>query len=78
MKSAELDFLVTKGMKKIGFEIKYSDAPKITKSMRAAMEALKLDQLYIITPGECLPKSRNLVTDFESNRRNRKMLLQAI
>ena len=50
--SAELDFLVTKGMKKIGFEIKYSDAPKRTKSMYMAIDDLKLDHLYIITPGD--------------------------
>ncbi len=60
--SAELDFLVTKGMKKIGFEIKYSDAPKITKSMHVAMEDLKLDHLYIITPGDQIFQMDNKVT----------------
>lgn len=48
---AELDLLAfTKG-KRIGFEFKYSDAPKITKSMNKALEDLKLDHLYIIFPG---------------------------
>ena len=50
--SSELDFLVTKGIKKVGFEIKYSDTSKITKSMHAAIDLLKLDQLYIINPSD--------------------------
>jgi predicted AAA+ superfamily ATPase len=60
--SAELDFLITKGMKKIGFEIKYSDAPKITKSMHMSIEALNLDQLYIITPGDDVFQMNDKIT----------------
>ena len=37
--------------KKIGFEIKFTEQPKFTKSMRIAMEDLKLDHLYVIYPG---------------------------
>lgn len=48
---AELDLLVFKNGKRIGFEFKYSDTPKITKSMNIALEDLKLDHLYIIFPG---------------------------
>jgi predicted AAA+ superfamily ATPase len=48
---AELDLLVTKGDKKIGFEFKYQDAPKLTTSMKIAMEDLKLNQLNVIYPG---------------------------
>ncbi|MBV8660713.1 MAG: ATP-binding protein [Candidatus Dependentiae bacterium] len=48
---AELDLLVFKNGKRIGFEFKYSDSPKITKSMNIAIEDLKLDHLYIIFPG---------------------------
>jgi hypothetical protein len=32
-------------------QFKYSDSPKITKSMNIALEDLKLDHLYIIFPG---------------------------
>lgn len=49
---AELDLLIVKEGKKIGFEFKYVDAPKITKSMRIANEDLKLDHLYLVYPGK--------------------------
>jgi hypothetical protein len=47
---AELDLLMIKEGKKIGFEFKYTDAPKITTSMRIAIETLKLDHLYVVFP----------------------------
>ena len=47
---AELDLLILKDGKKMGFEFKYTDSPKITKSMQIAMEDLKLDELNIIIP----------------------------
>ena len=50
-KGAELDLLIVKGDQRLGYEFKYSDAPKITKSMHIALEDLKLDHLTIITPG---------------------------
>ena len=49
---AEIDLLIKKGPKKIGFECKFSDAPKLTKSMITALETLDLSHLYIIYPGE--------------------------
>ncbi len=49
---AELDLLIIKESKKLGFEIKYTDNPKITKSMRVAIHDLKLDSLTIIIPGK--------------------------
>lgn len=49
---AELDLLLNIKGKRIGFEFKASDQPKITKSMRIALDALRLDHLYIITPIE--------------------------
>ncbi len=49
---AELDLLIVKHGKRLGFEFKYSDAPKITKSMRTALEDLKLDSLSVIYPGK--------------------------
>jgi predicted AAA+ superfamily ATPase len=48
--SAELDLLIIKNGKRIGFEFKYTDAPTLTKSMFIAMEDLKLDHLYVIYP----------------------------
>ncbi|MDF2965176.1 MAG: putative superfamily ATPase [Rickettsiaceae bacterium] len=49
---AELDLLVFKDGKKIGLEFKYTDFPKITPSMKYALEDLKLDKLIIIYPGD--------------------------
>jgi predicted AAA+ superfamily ATPase len=48
---AELDLLLFKGGKKTGIEIKYTDAPKTTKSMRVAIHDLELDHLYVVYPG---------------------------
>ena len=48
---AELDLLVTVGGKRFGFEMKLSDAPTATKSMRIAIEDLKLAHLFVVYPG---------------------------
>ena len=48
---AELDLLVLAKGKRWGFEIKYQDAPTITKSMRVAMQDLKLERLWVVYPG---------------------------
>lgn len=48
---AEIDLIVFHQGKRLGFEFKYNDAPKITKSMRIACEDLKLDSLSVIYPG---------------------------
>lgn len=47
---AELDLLIIKNGKKLGFEFKLSDAPTLTKSMKICLEDLKLDSLKIIYP----------------------------
>ena len=49
---AELDLFVLKGGKRLGFELKYSDAPTLTRSMHVALEDLRLDRLWIVYPGE--------------------------
>lgn len=49
---AELDLLFLEGGKRIGFEIKYLDAPRLTPSMRIAVKELKLDRLTVLYPGE--------------------------
>lgn len=48
---AELDLLLTYKNKVLGFEFKLSDAPKLTPSMRIAVEDLELDELNVIYPG---------------------------
>ncbi len=49
---AELDLLLLEGGRRMGFEIKYSDAPRLTPSMRIALKELKLHRLTVIYPGE--------------------------
>ena len=48
---AELDLLLIIQGKKWGFEFKYTDKPKLTKSMQQAFTLLALDQLFVISPG---------------------------
>ncbi len=48
---AELDCLVTVRGKRHGFECKYADAPGTTKSMRVAMQDLRLAHLWVVHPG---------------------------
>lgn len=48
----ELDLLLLKDGKRLGFEFKYKDAPQYTISLRRAMELLNLDKLTIIYPGK--------------------------
>jgi uncharacterized protein len=50
--NAEIDLLIYKSGKMIGIEIKYSDAPSITKSMQIALKDLKLESIYVIYPGD--------------------------
>lgn len=49
---AELDLLIIKDGKRFGFEIKFTQAPRLTRSMQIAYENLHLDQLTVIYPGE--------------------------
>jgi predicted AAA+ superfamily ATPase len=48
---AELDLLVFRDGKRIGFEMKISDAPTMTKSMAIAMKDLGLSRIYVVYPG---------------------------
>ncbi len=48
---AELDLLVTVSGKRHGFEFKYADAPRSTRSMRVALEDLDLEKIWVIYPG---------------------------
>ncbi|MGE3954825.1 MAG: ATP-binding protein [Parachlamydiales bacterium] len=49
---AALDLLLLQGGKRIGYEFKYSDQPKLTASMKTAMADLKLEHLYVVSPGD--------------------------
>jgi predicted AAA+ superfamily ATPase len=49
---AELDLMLVRGGRRWGFELEYADAPRTTKSMRAALADLKLERLFVIYPGE--------------------------
>jgi len=48
---AELDLLVMRGGRRYGFEFKYADAPRTTRSMHVAIHDLRLDHLWVIHPG---------------------------
>lgn len=48
---AELDLLMFRGTRRIGVEFKWTDAPKLTPSMRIAIDDLKLDALYVVHAG---------------------------
>lgn len=52
---AELDLLIAKNKKRLGFEIKLTNSPAITPSMRSALETLKLHHLYVICHGDGKP-----------------------
>ncbi len=49
---AELDLLVVRGQKRLGFEIKRTSSPKVTSSMRMALTDLNLQSLDIIHAGD--------------------------
>jgi predicted AAA+ superfamily ATPase len=48
---AELDLLVVRGRRRLGFEIKRTTAPTVTRSMRAARETLRLDRVDVVHGG---------------------------
>jgi hypothetical protein len=47
-----LDLVFLHGGKRLGFEVTFTEAPKVTASMRSAKAALKLDHLWVIHPGQ--------------------------
>jgi predicted AAA+ superfamily ATPase len=48
---AELDLLVVRGARRLGFEFKRTDAPKATRSMQSALESLRLERLFVLHAG---------------------------
>jgi len=49
---AELDLLIVRGRKRIGFEFKRTVAPSVTTSMKIALADLRLDRLDVVHAGE--------------------------
>lgn len=59
---AELDLFVLHQGKRYGFEFKFSDTPKITKSMNIAIEDLKLDDITVVIPkGRCYKLDERII-----------------
>lgn len=59
---AELDLLIVKGEHRLGFEIKRTTAPKVTRSLRSAIQTLHLDKAYLIHAGpHTLPIADNVL-----------------
>jgi len=48
---SELDLLIVKNGRRIGFEFKRADVPKVTRSMQISLADLSLDEIYVIYPG---------------------------
>ena len=58
---AELDLLLMLRGRRYGVELKYGDAPGTTKSMRIAIQDLKLHHLFVVHPGpERYPLDKNI------------------
>jgi predicted AAA+ superfamily ATPase len=49
---AELDLLVFGKGGRLGFEVKYTDAPRATRSQHAAMDTLGLESITLVVPGD--------------------------
>ncbi len=49
---AELDLLLMKGSRRYGVEVKFQDAPRVTRSMRIALADLQLHHLTVLYPGD--------------------------
>ena len=58
---AELDLLVTASGRRYGFEAKRAEAPRLTRSMRSALETLRLERLDVVHAGtERYPLAPNI------------------
>jgi predicted AAA+ superfamily ATPase len=58
---AELDLLIVRGQRRLGFEIKHTSEPRVTPSMRVALEDLKLERLDVVHAGsETYPLSERV------------------
>ncbi len=46
----EVDLLVVVEGRRIGFEVKFNEAPTITRSMHAVVDTVRLDHLFVVCP----------------------------
>jgi hypothetical protein len=49
---AEIDLLVVRGRKRLGFEFKRTVAPRVTPSIRSALQDLRLDRVDVVHAGD--------------------------
>lgn len=49
---AEIDLVIARGGRRYGFEFKFADAPRVTRSMHVALSDLKLKRIWIVYPGD--------------------------
>lgn len=49
--SAEIDLIVRSGGERVGIEVKRTDRPKLTASIRHAMSDLDLDRVIVVHAG---------------------------
>lgn len=48
---AEVDLFFRHGGRRFGVEVKFREAPQVTRSMRTALADLRLDHLWVVCPG---------------------------
>ena len=48
--AGELDLLIFENGRRIGFEVKFSEAPNVTRAMRSVLRLLALDHLFVVCP----------------------------
>jgi uncharacterized protein len=49
---AKIDLLFFKSGKRYGIEVKFSESPTLTKSLHVAMNDLRIDQAWVVHPGD--------------------------
>jgi predicted AAA+ superfamily ATPase len=49
---AELDLMISRGGERYGFEFKYTDTPRWSRSLENALHDLSLKRVFVITPGQ--------------------------
>jgi hypothetical protein len=57
-----LDLLLVKDGRKYGMECKRIDAPRVTSSMKIALQDLDLEHLFVLYPGEKMYKLSDRIT----------------
>ena len=64
----ELDLLWARGRRRWGFELKRTSAPKLTSSLKAAMETLDLQKAFVVHAGEHTFRLQERVTAVAASR----------